>query len=272
MRLDTAAHTSVRHPLPHLGHQQHDNFECPYDTAAAQINWARDELLLACALVVENGWRELGPADERVQHLSKLLRRLPLHDGAAEDPRFRSPGSVSFKTGNIVTARAGYHGGTMKGGQLTREVVADFTERTAEMLAAARALRAGLASAEIVRIPAQDGETDSAREGQLLRRWALYRERNKPLRDRKIQAALEEGARLRCEVCSFDFAAAYGDLGDGYIEVHHRLPLHISGVTETQIADLALLCANCHRMCHKSYRGESWRTPDALRTQIQKSA
>ncbi|MER6223573.1 HNH endonuclease [Streptomyces sp900105755] len=236
----------------------------------AKINWTRDELLLACALVVENRWRELGPADKRVQNLSQILRKLPLHDGAAADPRFRSPGSVSLKTGNIVTARAGYHGVAMKGGQLTREVVADFTERPAEMLAAAKALHAGVASAEIVGIPAQEGETDLAREGQLLRRWALYRERNRPLRDRKVQAVLEEGLPLRCEVCSFDFTAAYGELGDGYIEVHHSLPLHASGVTETRLLDLALLCANCHRMCHKSFRGESWRTPDAIREQMQK--
>ncbi|MFD9319621.1 HNH endonuclease [Streptomyces sp. NPDC060053] len=236
----------------------------------ARINWTRDELLLACALVVENGWRELRPADKRVQNLSRILRTLPLHDGAAADPKFRSPGSVSHKTGDIVTVRAGYHGVTTKGGQLTREVVADFTEHTDEMLSVARALYAGVTSAEIVRIPAQEGETTLAREGQLLSRWALHRERNKHLRERKIQAVLEEGIPLQCEVCSFDFAAAYGELGDGYIEVHHRLPLHISGVTETRIADLALLCANCHRMCHRSLRGESWRTPAALQGQIRK--
>ncbi|MFJ8491373.1 HNH endonuclease [Streptomyces sp. NPDC094038] len=71
-------------------------------------------------------------------------------------------------------------------------------------------------------------------------------------------------------MCSFGFTAAYGELGDGYIEVHHSLPLHVSGVTETGLLELALLCANCHRMCHKSFRGESWRTPDALREQMQK--
>ncbi|MEU6273591.1 HNH endonuclease [Streptomyces populi] len=234
-------------------------------------NWTRDELVLACALVAENGWRELRPGDEEVQKLSQVLRRLPLHDGAAADPRFRSPGSVSLKTGNIVTARADYHGAPMKGGRLTREVVADFTDHPSEMLAAAQALRAGVMSGEIIRIPAQEGETDEAREGQLLRRWALYRERSRPLRDRKIQAALDEGGPLRCEVCAFDFTVAYGELGAGYIEVHHRLPLHISGATETRIADLALLCANCHRMCHRSFLGESWRTPADLRRQMRKS-
>ncbi|MER5595864.1 HNH endonuclease [Streptomyces sp. NPDC002265] len=237
----------------------------------ARIDWTRDELLLACALVAENGWRELRTADQQVQDLSRLLRQLPLHDGAAADPKFRSPGSVSLKTGNIVTARAEYGGAPMKGGRLTSEVVADFTDRPAEMLAAARALRAGLASTETIGIPAQEGEADAAREGRLLTRWALHRERSRPLRDRKIRAALAEGGTLHCEVCSFDFTAAYGELGDGYIEVHHRLPLHISGVTDTRIKDLALLCANCHRMCHRSFLGESWRTPADLRRQMRTS-
>ncbi|MFI0962370.1 HNH endonuclease [Streptomyces sp. NPDC021080] len=237
----------------------------------ARIDWTRDELVLACALVAENEWRELRTTDQQVRDLSQLLRQLPLHDGAAADPKFRSPGSVSLKTGNIVTARAEYDGALMKGGRLTSEVVADFTDRPGEMLATAKALHAGMASAEIMDIPVQEGETDSAREGRLLTRWALHRERSRPLRDRKIRAVLEEGSTLHCEVCSFDFTTAYGELGAGYIEVHHRLPLHISGVTETRITDLALLCENCHRMCHRSFLGESWRTPADLRRQMRKS-
>ncbi|MEU2337541.1 HNH endonuclease [Streptomyces sp. NPDC013172] len=193
-----------------------------------------------------------------------------MHDGAAADPRFRFPDSVSLKTGTIVRVRGGYHGTVTKGGRLACEVVADFTERPDEMLTAAKALRVGVASAEIVGIPEQESETDSAREGQPLRRWALYRERNKPPRDRKIRAVQEEGDPLRCEVCSFGFTAAYGELGDGYAEVHHSLPLHISGVTWTLLPDLALLCANCRRRCHRSFRGESWRRPDDLREQMQK--
>ncbi|QFZ76131.1 HNH endonuclease [Streptomyces fagopyri] len=247
------------------------NFECSHDTAVARIDWTRDELVLACALVAENEWRELRTTDQQVQDLSQLLSRLPLHDGAAADPKFRPPGSVSLKAGNIVTARAEYRGAPMKSGRLTSEVVADFTDRPDQMLATAKAVRAGMASAEIIGTPAPEGEADAAREGQLLTRWALHRERSRPLRDRKIRAVLEEGGTLHCEVCSFDFSTAYGELGAGYIEVHHRLPLHISGVTETRIADLALLCADCHLMCHKSFPGESWRTPADLRRQMRKS-
>ncbi|MFE5843966.1 hypothetical protein ACFQ7N_20305 [Streptomyces niveus] len=52
--------------------------------------WSRDELLLACALVVKNGWRELRVGDQAVQELSDLLRSLPLHNGVARRlPEYR---------------------------------------------------------------------------------------------------------------------------------------------------------------------------------------
>ncbi|MES3091908.1 HNH endonuclease [Sphingomonas aerolata] len=67
----------------------------------------------------------------------------------------------------------------------------------------------------------------------------------------KRKAAAATGA-LACEVCGFDFEAAYGGLGAGYIEVHHTKPVHmLTPGTKTKLADLALLCANCHRMMHR---------------------
>jgi predicted HNH restriction endonuclease len=52
--------------------------------------------------------------------------------------------------------------------------------------------------------------------------------------------------------CNFDFAASYGALGRGYIEVHHAMPLADHGQRETDPkSDLIVLCANCHRMVHR---------------------
>jgi 5-methylcytosine-specific restriction protein A len=70
-------------------------------------------------------------------------------------------------------------------------------------------------------------------------------------------------------VCAFDFEAAYGGRGREYIEVHHTLPLHASGETKTKLSDLVLLCANCHRMVHRS---APWLTPDALRALLAVSS
>lgn len=57
---------------------------------------------------------------------------------------------------------------------------------------------------------------------------------------------------LDCMVCSFNFAAAYGEQGDGFIEVHHVAPLSDTGITQTDPrTDLTVVCANCHRMLHR---------------------
>ncbi|MFE0631422.1 HNH endonuclease [Streptomyces sp. NPDC058864] len=237
--------------------------------------WVWDELMLTCAAVVENGWRELRERDLRTSELSDLLRSLPLHGAAARHlPEFRSTGSISRKSTDLATHHKSYRGKPTRGGQLDKAVIAAFTERPDIMLAAAAALKSGIASGELHRLPPQTGETEddgvTAAEGRLLVRRHLARERDPKLRRLKIEQTLRRGHLLACEVCSFHFASFYGTLGEGYIEVHHVVPLHASGTRETSLGDLALLCANCHRMCHRSRPGESWRSPEALRDEIKK--
>ncbi len=55
-----------------------------------------------------------------------------------------------------------------------------------------------------------------------------------------------------CMACGFNFKEFYGDWSDNYIEVHHLIPLNDYKERETDVKlDLAVLCANCHRMVHK---------------------
>ncbi|GGZ52369.1 hypothetical protein GCM10010387_53310 [Streptomyces inusitatus] len=251
--------------------------EHTYDIAMRSPAWTRDELVLACALVVRNGWRELREGDRAVQELSELLRSLPLHDGIAQKlPQYRSVGSVSRKTTDLATNHPEYTGKRTRCGKLDHVMIADFIGREAEMFAVAQAIEDGIGSGELSLIPpqldevAEDGTT--APEGRLLARWALSRERDPKLRRRKLAQVRKLGVPLQCEVCAFHFERVYGELGRDYIEVHHILPLHISGPRETRLEDLALLCANCHRMCHKSHRGASWRTPAAVRAEIAEAA
>ncbi|MYR55485.1 HNH endonuclease [Streptomyces sp. SID625] len=238
--------------------------------------WTEDELVLAGALVVRNGWRELRTKDPEVHELSELLRSLPIHAPEAMAlPGFRSPDSVSRKTTDFMTNHGQYGGKGTRCGKPTLLMIEAFTRREAEMLQAADAIHDGIASGELHLIPPQPEETDdlggTAIEGRLLARWALARERDPRLRALKIEQMRRSGRRLQCEVCDFDFARIYGALGEGYIEVHHVTPLHASGPRKTRLGDLACLCANCHRMCHRSRPGESWRTPTALRRQIKEA-
>ena len=57
-----------------------------------------------------------------------------------------------------------------------------------------------------------------------------------------------------CQVCGFDFLEHYGEIGRDYIEVHHLRPLSTldEQVPVDPATDLACLCANCHRMMHRS--------------------
>ena len=59
-----------------------------------------------------------------------------------------------------------------------------------------------------------------------------------------------------CQACCFDFEKQYGLLGRDYIEAHHLKPLgklEEGVVVDYDVAtDFAVLCANCHRMIHRT--------------------
>lgn len=57
-----------------------------------------------------------------------------------------------------------------------------------------------------------------------------------------------------CTVCGFNFEEAYGAIGSKYIEVHHLKQVADIGeeYLVDPIRDLRPVCANCHRMLHKT--------------------
>lgn len=81
----------------------------------------------------------------------------------------------------------------------------------------------------------------------------LRRERNPAIVKAKKEAVLRTTGKLCCEVCGFDFQDIYGELGDGFCEVHHLQPLSkADGVVKTELKDLAIVCSNCHRIIHRT--------------------
>lgn len=58
----------------------------------------------------------------------------------------------------------------------------------------------------------------------------------------------------KCCVCEFDFEEYYGDIGKGFIEVHHLKPLNeINKEYEVNpLNDLRPICPNCHSMLHRA--------------------
>ncbi|MDB1087359.1 HNH endonuclease [Streptomyces sp. ACA25] len=235
-------------------------------------DWARDEIILACHLVMTNGWKGLDANDPRVIELSGLLQLMPIHAEADRNEKFRNPNGVARKTFDIATRHPDYRGKPTNGGALDIEVLNEFLARSAQMTKVAQLIRQGITAGGLQTPPLDDDEdlddySDySAPEGRLLMSRHKRRERNKGLRRKKIATVLKQGRAMACEACGFDFEAVYGDRGSGYIECHHVVPLHEAGEGRTKLSDLALICANCHRMIHRS---APWPTPKELRRLIQ---
>jgi len=100
-----------------------------------------------------------------------------------------------------------------------------------------------------VRPPSREGFP----EGKRMERLHCSRERNPELIRQAKQLALERSGNLKCVCCKFDFEKKYGLAGKGFIEGHHTKPvstLHSDGDL-TKVEDIALVCANCHRMLHR---------------------
>jgi len=71
-------------------------------------------------------------------------------------------------------------------------------------------------------------------------------------RNSKARKACISHYGATCSVCDFDFGATYGALGEGFIHVHHIVPLgSIRAQYEIDpIHDLVPICPNCHAMIH----------------------
>ncbi|OQQ25913.1 HNH endonuclease [Prescottella equi] len=234
---------------------------------ARSPKWTRDEVILACDLLVQNEWAYLTAEDERVIELSALLQRAPFHPMDERSATHRNANGVARKTVDLATHHPDYVGAPTKGGAIDEIVLQQFLENPAEMRAIAQALRETIQSADVDQLQSmpEGDEDETAKEGRLLQRRHYVRERDRKLRQRKIARFLQSHERVHCEVCGFDFELVYGERGSEYTEVHRIVPLHHSGSTTTKLTDLVLLCANCHRMIH---RGTPWLTPDELRNLI----
>jgi hypothetical protein len=140
--------------------------------------WARDEVVLACDLVVENGWRELRTKDPKLQQLSELLRSMTIYPVTERLENFRSPDAVSRKTSDLATAHPDYPGVRTRGGRVDREVIQEFMADPARMAAVAGSIRdaarTGLPHAR--RSGVTDGLTVAHVDDALREWWSLGRD------------------------------------------------------------------------------------------------
>jgi putative restriction endonuclease len=100
--------------------------------------------------------------------------------------------------------------------------------------------------------PLDPTEYGTFTEGEQKRRLHLLRERNPALVRAAKELRMRIDPELHCEVCGFSYIKFYGERGAEFIEAHHRVPLSkLTSTTKSRVEDLALVCANCHRMLHR---------------------
>lgn len=76
---------------------------------------------------------------------------------------------------------------------------------------------------------------------------------NRYERSREARDACIAVKGSRCIVCGFDFEQTYGEIGKGFIHVHHLTPVSSIG-KEYRLnpqTDLVPVCPNCHNMLHR---------------------
>lgn len=222
--------------------------------------WLRDELILALDLYRAEGRT---PPRESVEQLSDLLRSIPIEPELAASPRFRNTAGVQLKIYNFVAIDPeGEIEGMSRGGRGDQAVMDEFWDDQDRLRETAAAIRANLETIDPNEAAVVEEEVEDAPEGRILTRTHRVRERNRRLVERKKAAA----SSLACEACDFDFEAAYGKRGTGFIECHHTVPVRdLVAVSRTRLDDLALVCANCHRMIH---RGAPWLTVEEVRALV----
>lgn len=57
----------------------------------------------------------------------------------------------------------------------------------------------------------------------------------------------------KCQGCGFDFESKYGEIGRGYVHVHHLVPLSEvkSSYEVDPVIDMCPVCPNCHAIIHR---------------------
>lgn len=228
-------------------------------------DWTRDELILALDYYFDCEGR---PQNEGVKALSKILNSM--NTGSSKvNHKFRNINGVGLKLMNFRRLDPNFISagkvGLKHGGKGDQDVWNYFVNSRELLKKTALAILSNINSPELNNyLNVDDSEVMESREGRILTRVHLYRERNsKKVKQVLIDKALKTSRGLVCEVCDFSFSKKYGVRGARFMEAHHIRPLsELSGETKVKPRDLVLLCANCHRMVHAK---KPWLSIDELR-------
>jgi 5-methylcytosine-specific restriction protein A len=215
----------------------------PITQGAGNPDWNRDETLLALDLLYRWG-TPLHKGHVEVAELSSLLQIALIHPVEERRPSFRNSDGVALKLQNLTSAIDPTRG--LSSSALDRELVAEYPQsRAGEVAALALLIRDAIARGEVAELLPDD---EVFTEGRLL--TSRHRSRDRRLRLKLLGQTSDD--QLFCAICQFTAPPLERQLRESFFEAHHVRPLSdTKGLTLTRIADLALLCASCHRFIHR---------------------
>ena len=241
------------------------------------IPWTRDELIITLDFYMKHrvpGIPSKGSSE--IQLLSNELNRLALLHNLPIGEKFRNINGVYLKLMNFHAIDPDWPGKGMQSyGKGDVQVFQDFSQQLDILDAAAKSIFQHIYHAEtnaenqqvLAAEETQAGLIVPSIEGHILSSTHLRRERDPRLVVRLKDEYFDANGFIDCTVCAFDFERRYGTHGHKYMEAHHLKPISQLSPEgeETTADDLALICANCHRMVHHK---SPWLTIEQLRRML----
>ena len=215
--------------------------------------WSRDELILALDLYFHVNPAHINKNHPKIITLSNILNELPIHRTAFQNNKFRNPNGVYMKLCNFLRFDPHYHGkGLRRGAKLEKIIWAEFADNKEILMKTANAIRNNYKQLQSLN-KEDSNEIEEAREGKILTQLHIVLERRKSLVERKILQSIRQKNKLECEACGLDFIECYGEAGKKAAECHNNNSLFkLNAKEKTNINNYSLVCANCHRIIHKS--------------------
>lgn len=216
-------------------------------------NWTVDELILALDLYFTLKSKDLVPTNPAIIELSELLRSLPIHKNKPNDEKFRNPNGVTMVLWNISRSDPNTDICLKHGSKLQKKIWSYYIGKREYLHKVATAIRNCLPLPFEYNLMSDLDERDFI-QGSILYQYHKYLDNNWQTVNRLRKRARSRG-RLYCEKCGFDFYEIYGNVGDGFIECHHKIDvIYYKNNIVVKDSDFILVCSNCHRMLHRGYK------------------
>ena len=220
--------------------------------------WQRDEIILALDLYFNLEPGQMHARNDSIIELSNILNQLPIHENRPDEVRFRNPNGVALKLSNFLAIDSNYPGkGMASYSNQDKSIFEEFKDKRLVLQDIAHRIKNivqddNLRNKVLSVKSSEQPEEYSAYEGKIIYKFHKSIERDPKIVLNKKKQVLKLLGTLSCEICNFNFYNFYGEIGEDYIECHHKNPLNLlKQVSKTSLHDLALVCANCHRMLHR---------------------